>query len=368
MQPEYLIVALSARALAQSAARAGYRVHAIDLFGDEDTGSHCASVAVAPPLNGGFDAARLPALVAHAREEHDIAGVVYGSGFEDRIEVLSWLYSNCPLLGNSPKSVRATKDPETFFPLLEKLDIPHPETAWSGVADEDGWLEKARGGGGGGHVHALAPRAALRAGCYRQRRIAGRSMSAVFLADGRRALLLGMSEHWCAQPELLTPFQHSGMVRVHPSRSLSSTIEAWISRLVDALALRGLCGIDFVVTPNGAPLLLEINPRPPASFELFEAADSLFTAHLAACGGELRRPMVEESVRASAVVYAPCEWQIPALWSWPSWTSDRTAAGVCIARGQPLCTVSAQGETSAAAIAQVQQCLRDLTASAVGPE
>ena len=50
--------------------------------------------------------------------------------------------------------------------------------------------------------------------------------------------------------------------------------------------LKGLNGIDFLLTADDEPMFLEVNPRYSASMELFAAAMAdLFSLHVKACQG-----------------------------------------------------------------------------------
>src|SRR5215510_16511653 len=87
----YLLVALSARALAVAARRAGRRGRVIDLFGDTDTRASAeASLVVDGDFATGFDA---DALLAAAERLAPASspprfGLVYGSGLESRTDLL----------------------------------------------------------------------------------------------------------------------------------------------------------------------------------------------------------------------------------------------------------------------------------------
>jgi predicted ATP-grasp superfamily ATP-dependent carboligase len=187
-------------------------------------------------------------------------------------------------------------------------------------------------------------------------------MSALMLADGNTAELLGCCQHWCAQPGLISEFQHSAMVRARPPVSLLHTVADWARELTVGFNLRGLCGFDFILRPDGTPILLEINPRPPASFELFEADEGLFTAHVEACDGRLARYSLAETIRSAAVYYASRDWRTPAAFPWPQWSKDRPLAGADVARGQPLCTVVSESDTSAHARDVTQRRIDELGA------
>src|SRR3954451_1147403 len=111
-----LIVAVSGRALAQSAGRAGYRPVVLDLFADQDTrAASSVSRRVNVPGTLRIDPGRLLETV---RRLAPGAGLVYGSGFEGRPALLEQLSRGRALYGNTPATVRSVRDPARFFPLL----------------------------------------------------------------------------------------------------------------------------------------------------------------------------------------------------------------------------------------------------------
>src|SRR5439155_15312644 len=95
-----------------------------------------------------------------------------------------------------PQTVEQVKNPRAMATLCRRHGIPHPETSLQEPGDPAGWLVKRRGGAGGTHVSA-APR--FEGGdrpIYFQRRTDGVPISALVLAAGGRAVVLGFSAQW----------------------------------------------------------------------------------------------------------------------------------------------------------------------------
>jgi predicted ATP-grasp superfamily ATP-dependent carboligase len=179
-----------------------------------------------------------------------------------------------------------------------------------------------------------------------------------FLANGRRAVVLGFSTQW-SSPTRARPFRYGGAVQpaALASRTADPLAQA-VERLTQAIPLIGLNSADFLVDRDEFRLL-EINPRPGATLDIFEpAAGSLFALHIAACEGELSAaPPRMDGARAAAIVYAErAIASFPAL-RWPDWTADRPRPGTAIKIGEPLCTVSATASTATAAKALANERL-----------
>jgi predicted ATP-grasp superfamily ATP-dependent carboligase len=365
--PKVLIAALSGRALAAAARRAGWLPLVADLFGDQDTRRIArACRVVAGDIETGFDGDSL--LRAADRLAPSGTGppvpLVVGAGFEDRPALLARLAQGRRLLGNPPEGLSPIKDPKIFFPRLDALGIPHPEVALRRPAVPGGWLVKRRGASGGGHIHAADGGFPPDPGDYHQRRATGRAVSALFLADGERALPLGYSEQWRAGGPG-GDFRFGGLAR---PAGLPPRMAALLAQAVRCLAaefgLVGLNSADFLVRDRDFDLL-EVNPRPGASLDAFDGEPGLFALHCRACAGQLPdRWTGPADATALVVLYAPGDVTVPGAVSWPAWAADRPAPGTVVRRGHPICTVFARaaavGETRALAAARAGEVLATL--------
>ncbi len=347
-----LIAATSGRALAQSASRAGYLPLTVDFFCDLDTQEAGETELVEGSFAEGFSGDSVVRALNNvtAASVREPIGLVYGSGFENCPDTLQELGRNWQILGNSPDVVKALKDPLAFATLCHSLAIPHPAVQLQRPDDIKDWLRKARGGTGGAHV-ADASHEPQAGNYYYQRHVAGIAVSALFLADGELAQVVGFSRQW-ASPIHDEPFRYGGAIRpADLSQSIMERLAAACHRLTAATGLRGLNSADFLVEGSDFHLL-EINPRPGATLDIFDDSEGwLFSAHIAACQGALpASPVAFDGYRAATVVYAESDIdRIPVL-DWPAWTMDRQIAGSRVEAGWPLCTVMAMAEDGAATL------------------
>ncbi|MGH8581233.1 MAG: ATP-grasp domain-containing protein [Gammaproteobacteria bacterium] len=324
--------------------RAGWRAHVLDLCADADTAHTARSLEQVGDLASGFDASCVSQCLAELYDHSVIDGLVPGTGFEARPDLLKRIAAGRTLYGNPPALVRQMKSPRHFFALLERLGIPYPETVLSPPGQAGGWLVKRTGGAGGAHVRHYYAADRHAPDDYFQRHVEGQGCSVVFLADGREARTLGFNETWVATPG----FRYGGAVALPAiDPELKAALSEAVTRLVSATGLRGLNGLDFIVAGDGW-YALELNPRPPASFELHEHGEGLFAAHVAACRGRLpSRDTVARTLRGHALVYAEHDLRIQPRTAWPEWVSDRPCAGTAIAKGLPVCSVHAEAEDPA---------------------
>ena len=347
-QQTVLIAGLSGRALAQSARRAGFAPLVVDAFGDADTSdtaaaSRCIPEATRQGFRAGPLLAALEALAATTASAP--VGLVLGSGFEDTPKLVETLARRYRLLGSGGEQIARAKDPASFFALLDTLAVAHPETRLDPPASTTGWLSKRVGGSGGAHI-LTCEQAKTRRGRYFQRRLEGDAVSVLVIARRDGTQIAGFSRQWCvgAEPR---PYRYGGAVG--PIRLDAPAEAAMIDaaqRVCRALGLIGLVSFDFLLS-GGVPHLLEVNPRPGATLDVFDDAEgALFRAHLAACAGQPSPLPAAHGCRAAAILYAGREAITPGAVAWPPWTADRPRPGTRIPPYRPIATVLANDATA----------------------
>lgn len=331
--------------LAESARRGGYRPFVFDLFGDTDTRA-LAETSVVANADGGLDEDLcLNTVRAHAATQPHSA-LVYGSALENHPELLAALSRVVPLLGNPPEVVRACRTPEYFFAALRRLGIPHPATRFTPPDTTDDWLVKPRRATGGCGIRPLTPDAPPTTDDYLQRFMPGHALSALFLADGHRAVPIGYNTQWSAPP-----YRFAGALNRAPlTETQHRCLDVWLTAITRHFRLRGLNSLDFLGRGD-ALWVLEINPRPGATLALYDAdwPLGLLHAHLDAVAGHLPATLPTSPARALRVVFADRAGRVPAGVGWPAGCRDIPAPGTEFRAADPLCTILAQGATAAEA-------------------
>jgi len=370
---QYLIISQSGRALAASAKHAGIDTHVIDLFGDEDTVENTLSNHSVTGFGGGSNPEALIDIVAEYISNFPDLSIVLGSGFEECPDLLAQLEQRFSVIGNHSSIVNQVKDPTVFFTKLDELALPYPEylTYIDDMLEGD-FLIKTVGGAGGGHIRHYKEGMQLMPDCYLQALIKGNNYSATFLADGESLHVLGFNETWVCEEN--SDFTFAGAVtNVNLSKELCQQVTEAVRQLVASFNLKGLCSLDFIVDETGQYSILELNPRPTATFELYEPQEGLFVQHLAAFNGKMPGPEYDPDPelskglsRALGVLYAGKSITMPRL-VWPGWVTDRPKQGRQIAKGEPICTICAvansPGETKAL-LKQRETILKKLLGSA----
>jgi predicted ATP-grasp superfamily ATP-dependent carboligase len=371
-----VILGASARALAQSAAAAGWEVHAADLFGDADL------LAVAERAER-LDPSDYPAGLAAAAASMPAAPWCYTGALENHAALIDAITAARPLAGNRGDAVRAVRDPRTLEHAAHAAGLRYPEThATPDIVPIDGsFLVKPLASAGGRGIrpwrgdHGTTPDA----GRVWQRRIGGIPHAAAFLIDRHGPRLIGLSRQLVAAPWCHAgPFSYCGSVVVPPAAVRPAVADQMVrlgAMLAERFRLVGAVGVDMILDPDGVAWVVEVNPRFTASMELHERAsgESIAASHLAACGfGRPRNPpgggRGSGCVWAKGVLHAaqaievtPAvvgRWHaLAAAWSpgdgEPPLLADVPLPGQVVGRAAPLLTVFAGGPTVEAAVAGV---------------
>ena len=344
---ELLLIAQSARILAQSAIRAGIRAYTIDLFSDSDTRQYAEQCVTVLPTAEGFDEASLLSWANDFAQSHRRCAIVYGSGIDARPLLVEKLAQIGTLLGNHSETLDLINNPRNVFPLLNRLGIPYPETHFVQPLQTEGLIVKPICGQGGKGVVFFANNLIMERDAYFQRFVGSDVFSLLFLAHGREIQAIGFNTQWCAKHDTAQPFLFAGAInRADLIETQRLAVEHYARALTIECGLVGLNSLDFAVE-NGECLVLELNPRPSATMALYDEDfhQGLLALHLAACQGNyIETPRQTGPVRAMRIVYSPSKLTIPAGFSWPAGCADIPDANTLIEAGQPLCTVHVRCE------------------------
>ena len=353
---QVVIAGISTRALAASAARAGYHVTAVDAFGDMDLRR------TADVISGrSEDGAQSRPLSAALAADHIPGGLAcYTSNFENYPSAVERLAQGRTLLGNPASVLMRVRDPLLLMHTLGQLGFSIPKTRSSAPSDRNvrgSWLLKPRRSGGGHGTRVWRRNQAVPRSHYLQRRLAGPSGSILFAADGHRGVVLGVSRQIVGDIRMgARGFRYCGSLLGPPGvlfpdqPQLAEVAERLASAVTKEFGVRGLNGIDFIAM-DGVPCPIEVNPRYSASMELLERANalSIFQVHEQACRGALPTGRLKsERVLGKAVVFARKNVVMRDTREWLDDTSlaDIPHPGEKIRRGHPICTVFGSGDNA----------------------
>ncbi len=292
-----LIVGASARAAAFSAARAGFMPCWIDQFGDADLAEAFAGVKLAP--------AGYPAGIPEAARTFPDMPFLYTGAMENHRPIIETLAAERELLGNDAGVCEAVRDPFRLQQCLRDAGLAAAAVSAECPADDDtAWLCKPLNSSGGLGIRLHDPGAAVPAGHYLQEFVGGRSVSAVYLGDGRRAQLAGVTRQLVGKAAFhAVRYAYCGSVG--PLSLSAAEADQWRhigGVLAQTFGLRGLFGVD-AIEHDGTLIPVEINPRYTASVEVIETGNGLPLTryHVNACRGSLDLPH-----RSAQELYGKC--------------------------------------------------------------
>ncbi|HSN23574.1 MAG TPA: ATP-grasp domain-containing protein, partial [Methylomicrobium sp.] len=333
---EYLlIIASSGRMLSEAARKAGLKALVIDLYADLDTRHFALGVRRVLSLAVEHVAPALDELIGR----YGVDQFIYGSGLEDHLETLGYLDTRMTVLGNDPDVFRRVQNKGDFFAVLSELKISFPQVSFNAPETACDWLIKPIRGAGGAGVCRYDSGRKVPENVYWQRFQAGTPCSALFLANARDVRVIGFNTQFTVQMSDGLEFAFCGLINhSNLSRGLQSLISDWLEQCVQSFALKGLNSLDFI--HDGEQVyVLEINPRPSASMQLY---GNLLALHVDACRGVLPDTLPEQRGFAGfLVLYTDANLYIPNDFDWPAWVRDRPEAGELCKPGQPVCSIIA---------------------------
>lgn len=348
-----IIAGVSVRALAESAARAGEDVTALDAYGDLDLRRIARVVTVPRAGSGAFDAMR----TARASRRIDARAVAYVSNFENAPDAVDALARGRTLLGNSAAALRRVRDPLALARALPRLGAHTPAVRASAplASDATRWLLKPRRSGGGHGIVRWVRGMPVPRSAIVQERVRGSAGSITFVADGAHIVPFAITRQLSGDPAFgAAGFTYCGSILEPHQPELFANACELAALIAHEFGLRGACGVDFIAR-GAVPFALEVNPRPTASMELVERATgrSIWLAHVAACRGHANAIAIlgtaASLAHGKAVLYArrPVVLGDTDRWLADDDVRDIPAPGERIARGSPICTIFASGRTSA---------------------
>jgi predicted ATP-grasp superfamily ATP-dependent carboligase len=360
---EVLICGTSTRAAAESAARAGFSVTALDAFADRDQHPSVRALSIAHDLNAE------PTAAAMARASRNIPAeaVVYLSPFENHPRAVAALAADRVLLGNTPETLRRVRDPFALAAALKSRGFAVPRLLNDSNDSNDSndlWLCKPFRSGGGTRIRQWTGERTAR-GLYLQERIDGMPGSIVFAAASGACVPIGFSRQLVGDANFgAGGFRYCGSILAPPGDPQFTDGAAVFDAACDVaqfvsstFGLVGLNGIDFIER-DGILYPVEVNPRWSSSIEIAERAFAMpfFPAHVAACTSgalpsfDCATALERCDAVGKAIVYARRAVSVGDTSRWledPS-VRDVPRSGERFRPGQPICSVFATAAGSAA--------------------
>ncbi|MGZ8237229.1 MAG: ATP-grasp domain-containing protein, partial [Methylobacter sp.] len=180
--------------------------------------------------------------------------------------------------------------------------------------------------------------------------------------DGQQAQVVGFNSQWPIRLSETQEFVFSGVVNCTDlPEEHKAQVADWLKQTVPAFGLRGLNSLDFIHA-DGCSYVLEINPRPSASMQLYD--EDLLVRHIQACEGTVGATSAAQSLALRRlksppqigyqIVYAEQDLIIPSPFEWPPWCMDLPKPGDMCRAGQPICSIIAHQKNSQSVAEQLR--------------
>jgi hypothetical protein len=368
------VIGVDVVSLAASARKAGYQVYAVDYFGDQDTKRLCRESQsiikqrageTCGQLDKNFSPEALFQLVEDFLKRVEIDAVLLSSGLDDSPDLLFELNNLVPILGNHPEAVRKVRDKMNFFQEINRLELSHPETAMAENLEEAkeeakniGYpvlVKPLRSFGGTGIrkangpeeiEHAFRRASLLDDKVLIQEYISGIAASASLISSANGATTLTLNEQLLGMREMgqREPFGYCGnIVPLQANKAVADKCKGMVERIASHFNLLGSNGIDFVISREGVPYVIEVNPRFQGTLECVERTlnVNIVKAHVEACV-QRKLPKIEKrpsSFCVRLILFAPQRSVAPDLSAFEE-VRDVPLPRVVIERGEPICSVA----------------------------
>jgi len=373
-----LVVGIDTVSVAKSAKEAGYRIYAADYFGDIDLRRICSGFAAIIKQKRGKSCGKIESklrpeafleMTKSLLERHEIDAILLSSGLDDFFDVLHGLNDLIPILGNSSEVIERVRRKPGFFEELKSLRIAHPETIIVKDVDEAKAaaaeirypvvIKPIRGFGGAGIRTAQdskqIERAFLEASLVSkdllvQEFINGVHTSMSFLGAEKNVKILTINEQMLGLRFLFQqePFGYCGnIVPLHFANSILGSCKRVTEKISSHFGLKGSNGIDLVISGDGTPYVMEVNPRFQGTLECVERVlgMNLVKSHIDACLYD-SLPTIRERISTFCtrlILYAPERIVAPDLTVFPD-VRDVPLPGAIIEKREPLCSIITAGK------------------------
>ena len=365
-QRPLIVAAASARALAQSAAAAGFKVLATDCFQDQDLVEFLRAT-------GGQYLGQMTSFndLPHIIEQlpHSIP-LLWAGGLENQLDLLRQISLLRPLAGLPLTAVLNLRSPQALATALGNHGpLACPESVRGRIPATGRWLWKSAESSGGLGIQRITPELLIQLSdphrCphgYFQQELQGLPVSAIACSDGQHTRIAGMTLQWSGWQELgAEPFRYCGNLGplTSPPRLFDAVQNAATALFRHSGNPHGILGMDMLLTPEKC-WLLEVNPRIPASSWIHEAAtpwnavawllcDNPATQH-PATNPPAADSLFPQTLRTQLIIWSRKGFHSPDLHDFavqmPAGVriADRPAQSAWIPPNSPLCSLLCEAE------------------------
>ncbi len=399
-----LVIGFNTRPLVYSLYKAGYKVYAVDFFGDLDLFPYVEdNIIVLKELESNYHSLKenYSNLLAHyavklLKKYRDIKYLLIGSGLDDaydeREQLLDEIKNSITYsVNNDLQTIKKSRDIKFLLNLLKShgFKIPLSMDFNFGELDiEFPYILKKPRSAGGINVHKIRNSKALRSQIKNlkmkkfipsewivQEYIEGIPISCTVISNGKECQIISINEQIIGTGFLNAPkdFMYCGnIVPVEISKEEEKIITDISIFLTKELGLKGINGFDFVLKDH-YPYFMECNPRIPGSIRASESVmdlnllDLQVKSFLPNGWKEIKTKLKSIKINGVAtklIYFAPKD--IPSNYvsqiNKLKYIHDKSKPAKNILKGEPLCTVLYKAKNSVESFKGAKEVINKINA------
>jgi hypothetical protein len=193
-----------------------------------------------------------------------------------------------------------------------------------------------------------------------QEYISGIPASVSLISTSEDVVALSVNEQLLGVKRLgmLNPFGYCGnIVPFSSSMQVFKSCKTVAERIISHFGLVGSNGVDFVVSKEGTPFVMEVNPRFQGTLESVERVYgvNVVKAHVEACVDRklLKKTIVSKGFCTHLILYSPQRTVVPDLRIFYG-VRNVPLIGAIVEEGEPLCSITSVGMTREASLRKGQ--------------
>lgn len=305
-----LLIGFNTRPLATSLNLAGYKVFAVDFFGDEDLYPFVEdSLIITKEFGANYESMKqiyheflLKLSLRLLNKYPHIEYLIIGSGLDDAFSERDTFFQqlkdykvSIKNLNNNTETIKKARDIQKLYNLLDKKKYHYPTTINLSEFNLQNpelnypFVLKKKQSSGGINIYRIDSYQSYQFlkdklnldfqpnQWYVQEFIDGLSISCTVISDGSNATVISINRQIIGEKFLNAPKEFTYCGNIVPAdlfqedNEIISEISLFLTK---ALKLKGINGFDYVLK-NHYPYLMEINPRIPGSLRVSESALSI---------------------------------------------------------------------------------------------
>ncbi|MFW9825128.1 MAG: ATP-grasp domain-containing protein [Candidatus Thorarchaeota archaeon] len=381
-----LVVGFNTRPLAYSLKTAGYKVYAVDFFGDIDLYPSVLDSFVLinelktnySSIKGSYSGILAKYTIKMLKKYRDIDYLIIGSGLDDALEERKTILKEIKEgkykienLNNDLNSIKNSRSIEQIYKYLKFhnyiVPVTIPYQIFKNYIHNLQFpiiFKKSKSAGGINVfkinnyeeltelIEKFNPKQFNPLDWITQEYIEGNPISCTTISNGRECEVISINQQIIGEKKLYPPKEYmycGNVVPIHLPKKVKNLIKAISKMLTISLGLKGINGFDYVLQ-NNYPYLMEVNPRIPGSIRASELSYNINLLDLHIKSFNLSNwEYIQKSVSSmkstgyatKLIMFSPKEIDrnLLAKINELEYVHDKSEPTKSVLKGEPLCTI-----------------------------